>query len=74
MKSKIFTLDKKDLLKGVIVAIITAFLTSLLSVLQSGGLPTLADLKVIGVTSLTAAVAYLVKNFVTDENDMIGKR
>lgn len=74
MKSKIFTLDKKDLLKGVIVAIITAFLTSLLSVLQSGGLPTLADLKVIGVTSLTAAIAYLVKNFVTDENDMIGKR
>ena len=71
-KSKLFKLDFNDLLKGVLVAFITALLTSLLQVLQSGGLPNMDALKVMGITSITAAVAYLVKNLLTNSKDDFG--
>ena len=72
--SNLFTLNKSDLLKGLFVAFITALLTSLLQVMQSGKMPTMADLKVMGVTSLTAALAYFVKNFLTNsEGDVAVK-
>lgn len=72
MKSKLFRLDKHDLFKGVIVAFITAALTALLSVLNSGALPTLQDAKTIAITSITAALAYLVKNLITNSEDTLG--
>ena len=73
-KSRLFKLDFNDLLKGVLVAFITALLTSLLQVLQSGGLPNMEALKVMGITSITAAVAYLVKNLLTNSKDDFGAK
>jgi len=59
-----FSINYRDLLRGLLVSAITAGLTALLSALQAGGVEKL-DWKTIGVLSLTAGVSYLVKNFFT---------
>lgn len=61
--SKQFTLNGRDILKGLLVAIITPVLTIIINSLQQGTLT--FDWKAIGITALTAAIAYLVKNFLT---------
>ena len=68
MNSEFLKLDSADLWKGLIVAVFAAIATTLLPVLQSGALPVIADLKAAGITGLTAGVAYLLKNVLTNSN------
>lgn len=58
-----FTLDWKDIFKGLIVAVITPVLTVIMSSLNAGQLT--FDWKAIGITALTAGMAYIIKNFFT---------
>ena len=55
-----------DLGKGLIVAVIGAVLTAVLAIVQSGTLPTLADLQKIGIVALTVGISYLLKNLFTN--------
>lgn len=71
---KFLKLGMPDLLKGVIVAFLTALVTSVYTILQTGVLPTLAELKVAAIAGLTAAVAYLIKNFFTNSEGKFLKR
>lgn len=64
--SNIFTLNWADLGKGIVTAILAAFLTSVYAIFQAGALPTLADLKVAGLAGAVAGGAYLVKNLLTN--------
>lgn len=66
MNSFFLKLGKSDLIKGVVVAAIAAVGTGLLPVLQSGALPTLAQLQTAGIAGLTAGLAYLLKNLFTN--------
>lgn len=61
--SKQFTISISDVWKGLIVAIITPVLTVIINSLQQGALT--FDWKAIGITALTAGIAYIVKNFLT---------
>lgn len=61
--SNLFKLNLKDLSKGAIVAVISAVLVYLKQVLYGGAF----DIKALGVVSLTAFIAYLIKNFASDE-------
>ena len=56
-----FTLNVKDVLKGLLVAIITPVFTVIMSSLNAGSLT--FDWKAIGVTALAAGLAYILKNF-----------
>lgn len=56
-----FSLSTKDLLKGLVVAVITPVFTILIQSLNEGSLT--FDWKAIGATALSAALAYLLKNF-----------
>lgn len=58
-----YSLDKKDFLKGLIVAVITPVITIITTSLDAGEL--VFNWKAIGITALTAGLAYLVKNFLT---------
>jgi hypothetical protein len=51
-----------DVLKGFIVAVGTVVLTGVYTALQSGTLPTLAQLETLGLAGLGAGLAYLLKN------------
>ena len=60
-----FTLNLQDLGKGALVSAVAAGLASLYTILSTGAIPTLTDLKTVGLVALTAGVAYLTKNFFT---------
>lgn len=62
--NKQYTLNYRDLLRGLLIAVITAVLTSALDALNVGGIDNL-NWKSIGVIGLTAGISYLVKNYFT---------
>lgn len=68
MNSPFLKLNFNDLIKGVIVAILSAFLTAILQILESNSLPTLEQLKSIGMVSLIAGASYLIKNLLSNTN------
>jgi xanthine/uracil/vitamin C permease (AzgA family) len=70
--SKLFRLNKNDLVKGFILAILTAFLTGLYQVLIVGEISVEA-IKTIFIAMLTAGVSYLIKNLVSNNNGEILK-
>lgn len=69
--SKQFSLNIQDLGKGLIVAVLSAGLTALLAVLNNGGMPTVQDLKTVGLVSVTAGISYLIKNFLQPAQTVI---
>lgn len=73
MKSKFLTLDTKDAINGFVVAFLSAALSTILATLDSGTLPTLAELKSAGIIGLTAGLSYLIKNVLTNSNGELVK-
>ncbi len=58
-----FTLNLKDVLKGLLVAVLTPVITIIIDSISSGGLT--FNWTLIGVTALTAGLSYIVKNFLS---------
>lgn len=74
MKNAAFlTLKTKDFIKGFIVSVLTVVMTGAMTSLNSGALPTLAEVKVLALTGLGAGVAYIVKNLLTNSEDKFMK-
>jgi len=61
--SNLYSLDLKDLAKGLVVAIGSAVITTIQTSLQAGSLN--FNWKLIGTVALGAGIAYLGKNFFT---------
>jgi len=69
MKSKIFTLDWRDLLNGLIIAILTAILTGIIDILGNGAVFDWVHIKPIIIAGITAACAYLLKSLSTNSRN-----
>lgn len=74
MKSKFLNLDIKDAINGFVVAFLSAALTGIIATLDSGSLPSVAELKSAGVIGLTAGLSYLLKNVLTNSNGELLKK
>lgn len=74
MKSKFLNLDIKDAINGFVVAFLSAALTGIIATLDSGALPSVAELKSAGVIGLTAGLSYLLKNVLTNSNGELLKK
>lgn len=74
MKSSFLNLNVKDLLKGFIVAIVTALLTGVYQVIQSGGMFNWETVKPVVLASIGAGLSYIIKNYLTNSNDEILKK
>jgi len=61
--SNLYSIDLKDLTKGLIVAVGSAIVTTIQTSLQSGSLS--FNWKLIGTVALGAGIAYISKNFFT---------
>jgi len=72
MNSSIFTLNKADFIKGLIIAIITAVITLLYNTVQTGSLT--FDWKAISTAAASAALAYIMKNLLTNSSDEFLKK
>ena len=71
MRSDFFALNWKDLLKGVIVAVLTAVFATVAGLIQTGTLFAKESLAAIGISALTALLAYLSKNLFTNSDGEI---
>lgn len=67
MKSSLFTLNKTDFVKGLVIAVLTAVITVVYTTVQTGSFT--FDWKEISVAALSAALAYITKNLLTNSND-----
>lgn len=67
--SKFFALNGRDLVKGVIVAVLASVVTALAAYLESGSLPNVEQWKSIGMMALAAGLSYFLKNFLTNSED-----
>lgn len=65
-------LNLRDLINGLIVAFLTASLTGLISILDSGALPDFTQLRASGLAGVVASLAYLLKNLVTNSKGDVG--
>ena len=69
--STLFNLNAQDFFKGLLVAVGSAVLSLIEQMLQNGGG---IDWRVIGTSALCAGIAYLIKNFFTDnQGKFLGK-
>jgi hypothetical protein len=72
--SKYFTLNARDFLKGLYLAIITAVLTFFTELYQGGGTIEAIPWKRLALFIVIAFLSYLIKNLVTNSNDEILKK
>lgn len=66
-------LNLRDLINGLVVAFLTTSLTAIAQILDSGILPSLAELKSAGLAGVVASLAYLLKNLVTNSQGEMAK-
>ena len=72
MNSSIFTLDNKDFIKGLLVAVLSSVVTILYNTIETGSLT--FDWKAIGTMALTSALGYILKNLLTNSTGQFLKK
>lgn len=72
MNSTYLSLNKKDFIKGLVVAILTAIVTVLYNTIETGSLE--FNIKSIVISALSAALAYIMKNALTNSDDQFLKK
>lgn len=70
--SNFLSLNKRDVINGIIVAFLSAALAGTIAALEVGALPSVADLKADAVFGLKAAAAYLLKNIFSNNEGIFG--
>lgn len=73
MKSDFMKLNFKDILRGLIIAVGTSLIGMLGPILNSGKLPTIEEIKTIGIIGAGAGLVYLGKNLLTNSSDELLK-
>ena len=72
MNSTFLNLNVNDLIKGLAVAVLTSVLTIVYNTLQTGSLS--FDWSAIATAALTSAIAYLMKNLLTNSEGKMLKK
>jgi uncharacterized membrane protein len=72
MNSTFLSLNTKDFIKGLAMAVLTAIVTVLYNSVEAGSLE--FNIKSIVVASLSAALAYIIKNALTNSEDQFLKK
>jgi len=74
MKSKLFTLDYRDILSGLLIAFLTAILTGIIDMLQRGAAFDWLTLKPVLIAGICAALSYLLKCLATNSQNQMFTR
>ncbi len=73
-KSPLFSLKYRDLIKGLVVSVLTTIITALAAIFKDGNMPTMGEWRSIGIAALGAGAGYLLKNLFTNSQDQILKK
>lgn len=71
--SKFLKINKKDLIRGIIITVTASLLGSLVTILESDEF-NYNMLKVAGISAIVAGISYLSKNLLTNSNDEFLKK
>jgi hypothetical protein len=71
MKSKLFTLDLRDLINGLFVAFLSALLTGIIEILGNGAVFDWIHIKPVLIAGITAALSYLLKSLATNSHNQL---
>ncbi|MCX6327689.1 MAG: hypothetical protein NT144_13720 [Bacteroidia bacterium] len=71
MKSKIFTLDYRDLLNGLFIAFLAALIDGIIKILGSGVAFDWPHLQPVLIAGISAALAYLLKSLSTNSHNQL---
>jgi hypothetical protein len=71
MKSRIFTVDTRDLINGLFVAFLTVLLSGLIEILGNGAVFTWANLRPVLIAGVSAALSYLLKSLATNSHNQL---
>lgn len=74
MKSRLFTIDTRDLINGLIIAFLAATISGVIEILSNGALFTWETLKPVLIAGVSAALSYLLKNFATNSRNQFFTR
>ena len=73
MKSKFLTLDLKDFSRGLLIAFLTAVITGVINILDTGAVFTWETLRPVLIAGISAALSYLLKCLATNSQDQMFK-
>jgi hypothetical protein len=71
MKSRLFTVDTRDLINGLIIAFLTVLLTGIIEILGNGAVFTWTSLKPVIIAGISAALSYLLKSLATNSYNQL---
>ncbi len=74
MKSKLFTLDWRDLINGLFVAFLTALLTGIIEIPGDGAVFSWLTIKPVMIAGISAALSYLLKSLSTNSHNQLFTR
>ena len=69
MKSKFMTVDRRDILKGILIAFMTSALTGILKIFETGAAFNWQTLKPVLIAGICAALAYILKSLMSNSRD-----
>jgi glucan phosphoethanolaminetransferase (alkaline phosphatase superfamily) len=72
--SGFFKLNLRDAVNGFLIAFLTAFISGVVSALNSGLFPSIAELKAFALIGITAGVSYITKNFLSNSKGELLKK
>ncbi len=70
----LFTLSWKDAGKAILMAFLGTFVAAVYQGISAGAFPTLHELGTAAIAGSGSALAYIVKNFFTNNNDQFAKK
>jgi hypothetical protein len=74
MKSKFLTITVKDITRGILIAFITAILTGIIDMLDTGAVFNWLTLKPVIIAGVSAALSYLLKCLFSNSRDQLFTR
>ena len=74
MKSKFLTLNWKDFSRGLLIAFLTAVISGVIGILDTGAIFNWVTLKPVLIAGVSAALSYLLKCLATNSQDQMFKR
>jgi hypothetical protein len=74
MKSKLFTLDWRDLINGLLIAFLAALIDGIIKILNAGAVFDWPHLQPVLIAGISAALAYLLKSLSTNSHHQLFTR
>ena len=74
MKSKLYTIDTRDVMHGIFIAFVAALLTGVIDILDNGAVFTWVTIKPVLIAALSSALSYLLKSLLSNSRNELFTR